>query len=158
MRCGLLIAIAAHGLLLLGDSYLRPGLAGIALPFVMSNQPVWTGLGIIGGWLAAILGLSFYVRSGSDSDVAVDAPLDAARLRARDGPYARFRHRCPLAVAAAIIGATAVPIVFAGTYRFLPREQVRRPAPVPAPESPGADPYSAPRKRPPMPAPESVGS
>ncbi len=57
-----LIAIAGHGLTLLGDSYLRPGLAGIAMPFAMANQPAWTGLGIIGGWLAAILGLSFYVR------------------------------------------------------------------------------------------------
>ena len=57
-----LIMIAAHGLALLGDSYLRPGLAGIAIPFVMSHRPLWTGLGIIGGWLAALLGLSFYVR------------------------------------------------------------------------------------------------
>ena len=57
-----LIFIAAHGLTLLGDSYLRPGLAGIAIPFVMSHKPLWTGLGIIGGWLAALLGLSFYVR------------------------------------------------------------------------------------------------
>ena len=57
-----LIAIAAHGLVLLGDSYLRPGLAGIAIPFVMSHRPAWTGLGIVGGWLAALLGLTFYVR------------------------------------------------------------------------------------------------
>jgi sulfoxide reductase heme-binding subunit YedZ len=57
-----LIFIAAHGLTLLGDSYLRPGIAGIAIPFVMSHKPLWTGLGIIGGWLAALLGLSFYVR------------------------------------------------------------------------------------------------
>jgi methionine sulfoxide reductase heme-binding subunit len=57
-----LIFIAAHGLTLLGDSYLRPGLAGIAIPFVMSHRPLWTGLGIIGGWLAALLGLTFYVR------------------------------------------------------------------------------------------------
>jgi sulfoxide reductase heme-binding subunit YedZ len=57
-----LIAIAAHGLVLLGDSYLRPGLAGIAIPFVMAHRPVWTGLGIVGGWLSAILGLTFYVR------------------------------------------------------------------------------------------------
>jgi len=28
----------------------------------MSYRPVFTGIGIIGGWLAAILGLSFYVR------------------------------------------------------------------------------------------------
>ncbi len=57
-----LIAIAAHGLLLLGDTYLRPGLAGIAIPFVSDVTPFWTGLGIVAGWLAALLGLSFYVR------------------------------------------------------------------------------------------------
>jgi sulfoxide reductase heme-binding subunit YedZ len=57
-----LIAIGAHGLLLLGDSYLRPGLEGIAIPFVIAHQPIWTGLGIVGGWLAALLGLTFYVR------------------------------------------------------------------------------------------------
>jgi sulfoxide reductase heme-binding subunit YedZ len=57
-----LIFIAAHGLVLLGDSYLRPGLSGIAIPFVMSHTPLWTGLGVIGGWTAALLGLSFYVR------------------------------------------------------------------------------------------------
>lgn len=57
-----LAAIAGHGLLLLGDSYLRPGIAGIALPFALRSQPVWTGIGILGGWLAAILGLSYYAR------------------------------------------------------------------------------------------------
>jgi methionine sulfoxide reductase heme-binding subunit len=56
-------AIAGHGLLLLGDPYLHPGLAGIAIPFALGSQPVWTGLGIVGGWLAAVLGLSYYVRS-----------------------------------------------------------------------------------------------
>ena len=57
-----LIFIAAHGLVLLGDTYLRPGLSGIAIPFVMSHKPFWTGLGVVGGWMAALLGLSFYVR------------------------------------------------------------------------------------------------
>jgi sulfoxide reductase heme-binding subunit YedZ len=57
-----LAAIAGHGALLLGDTYLRPGLAGIALPFALRSQPVWTGIGIIGAWLAAILGLSYYAR------------------------------------------------------------------------------------------------
>jgi methionine sulfoxide reductase heme-binding subunit len=55
-------AIAGHGLLLLADPYLHPGLSGITLPFALASQPVWTGLGIIGAWLAAILGLSYYVR------------------------------------------------------------------------------------------------
>lgn len=57
-----LALVAAHGALLLADGYLRPGLAGITLPFQMSYRPLWTGLGIIGAWLAVILGLSFYVR------------------------------------------------------------------------------------------------
>ena len=57
-----LIAIALHGLLLLGDSYLRPGVVGITVPFALASQPIWTGLGIIGGWLTAVIVGSFYVR------------------------------------------------------------------------------------------------
>src|SRR6266540_5929423 len=55
-------AIAGHELLLLGDKFLHPSLRDIAVPFAMSHQPVWTGVGIIGGWLAAIFTFSFYVR------------------------------------------------------------------------------------------------
>jgi sulfoxide reductase heme-binding subunit YedZ len=57
-----LIAIAIHGLLLLGDSYLKPGIAGIAVPFALTSRPVWTALGIIGGWLTAVIVGSFYAR------------------------------------------------------------------------------------------------
>lgn len=57
-----LIAIAVHGLTLLGDAWLAPGPVGISVPFVMDYKPVFTGLGIIGGYLAAALGLSFYAR------------------------------------------------------------------------------------------------
>jgi sulfoxide reductase heme-binding subunit YedZ len=59
---GGLIAIAVHGITLLGDRWLHPGPAGIAVPFVMDYRPVYTGLGIIAGYLAAALGLSFYAR------------------------------------------------------------------------------------------------
>ena len=59
---GGLIAIAVHGITLLGDRWLHPGPAGIAVPFVMDYRPVYTGLGIVAGYLAAALGLSFYVR------------------------------------------------------------------------------------------------
>jgi methionine sulfoxide reductase heme-binding subunit len=58
-----LLAIGAHGLLLLGDSYLKPGLSGIAVPFLTPIDAFWTGLGIVAGWLAALLGLSFYMRN-----------------------------------------------------------------------------------------------
>jgi sulfoxide reductase heme-binding subunit YedZ len=57
-----LIAIAVHGATLLGDPWLHPNLAGITVPFVMGYRTFFTGLGIIGGWLAALLGLSYYVR------------------------------------------------------------------------------------------------
>jgi len=57
-----IVAIAVHGLTLLGDAWLNPGLAGIAIPFKMAYRPLFTGLGILGGYLAALLGLSFYAR------------------------------------------------------------------------------------------------
>jgi sulfoxide reductase heme-binding subunit YedZ len=55
-------AISAHGLLLAADPWLKAGAKGILVPFAMGYRPLWTGLGILGGYLAAILGLSFYVR------------------------------------------------------------------------------------------------
>lgn len=55
-------AIGVHGLALLGDPWLRPGLSGLVIPFTMSYRPLFTGLGILAGYLAALLGLSFYVR------------------------------------------------------------------------------------------------
>jgi sulfoxide reductase heme-binding subunit YedZ len=57
-----LIAIAVHGEALLGDRWLHPGAAGIAIPFVMDYRPAFTAAGIAGGWIAAFLGLSFYAR------------------------------------------------------------------------------------------------
>jgi methionine sulfoxide reductase heme-binding subunit len=57
-----LVAIAVHGITLLGDRWLDPGVAGITVPFVMDHRPLFTGLGIVAGYLAAILGLTFYVR------------------------------------------------------------------------------------------------
>ena len=57
-----LIAIAVHGVTLLGDAYLNPGVAGITVPGAIGYRPLWTGLGIVGGYLAAALGLSFYFR------------------------------------------------------------------------------------------------
>jgi methionine sulfoxide reductase heme-binding subunit len=55
-------AIAVHGLALLGDPWLRPGVRGLTIPFAMSYRPLFTGLGVIAGYLAALLGLSFYAR------------------------------------------------------------------------------------------------
>jgi sulfoxide reductase heme-binding subunit YedZ len=57
-----LIAIAMHGVTLLGDPWLRPGLTGLAVPFTMSYRPGFTGLGVIAAELAALLGLTYYAR------------------------------------------------------------------------------------------------
>ncbi len=32
------------------------------VPFTSAHEPLWTGLGVTGGWLAAILGLSYWIR------------------------------------------------------------------------------------------------
>jgi sulfoxide reductase heme-binding subunit YedZ len=57
-----IVAIAVHGITLLGDPWLNPGIGGIAIPFSMSFRPLFTGLGVVAGYLAALLGLSFYFR------------------------------------------------------------------------------------------------
>lgn len=57
-----IVAIVVHAAALLGDSYLHPSIADIALPFVSSYKTFWTSLGIVGGWGLALLGLSYYAR------------------------------------------------------------------------------------------------
>ena len=57
-----LAMVALHGVSLLGDSFLNPGLGGIAVPFAGAYRPVWTGLGIVAGYGLAALGLTYYLR------------------------------------------------------------------------------------------------
>ena len=124
-----LLAITLHGLLLLGDSWLKPGIAGIGIPFTMGYRPEFTGLGIVAGWGAAALGLSFYVR------------------RHIGGGLWRRVHRLTIVVwllsvihalgagtdagqwwLQGIIALTGLPIVFLFILRLLPPEQ-RAPQP-----------------------------
>lgn len=58
-----LAAIGVHGVALLGDPWMHPTVVQIAVPFTIGYRPLWTSLGILGGWIAALLGLSFYARS-----------------------------------------------------------------------------------------------
>src|SRR3954453_1578898 len=46
-----LVAIALHGVTLLGDPFLNPGVSGIAVPFTMGYKTLWVALGIVGGYL-----------------------------------------------------------------------------------------------------------
>jgi methionine sulfoxide reductase heme-binding subunit len=126
-----LVAIAVHAITLLGDRWLDPGPVGVLVPFTMDHEPAFTGLGVVGAWLAALLGLSFYVRR-------------------RIGPALwRRLHRLTalvwlLAVVhtvgagtdagaawlQALLLATGAPIVFLLIARMLPRERpTRRAAP-----------------------------
>jgi sulfoxide reductase heme-binding subunit YedZ len=123
-----LALIVAHGGLLLFDSWLRPGLVGITLPLSLHYRPVFTGIGIIAGWLAALLGLSFYFRK---------------RIGVKTW---RFMHRFTIIVYLLALGhvlgsgtdahspwmivlltVLSAPIVFVFTYRALPGEPPRRP-------------------------------
>lgn len=52
-----------HALILMGDKYINYDLAQVLVPFNSAGyKPVWVGLGQIGFYLLAIVGLSFYVR------------------------------------------------------------------------------------------------
>jgi predicted ferric reductase len=52
-----------HALILMGDKYINYNLAQLLVPFnSIGYKPVWVGLGQIGFYLLAIVGLSFYVR------------------------------------------------------------------------------------------------
>jgi sulfoxide reductase heme-binding subunit YedZ len=57
-----LAMVALHGAALLGDSYLHPGLDGIAIPFAGPYRPLWVALGIVAGYGLAALGASYYFR------------------------------------------------------------------------------------------------
>ncbi len=57
-----LVAITVHAITLLGDAWLNPGPVGLLVPFTMDHEPIFTGFGIVAAYLAALLGLSFYVR------------------------------------------------------------------------------------------------
>src|SRR5947209_8882925 len=57
-----IVAIVVHAAALLGDKFLHPSLADIAIPFVSSYKSAWTAIGIVAGWSVSFLGLSYYAR------------------------------------------------------------------------------------------------
>jgi methionine sulfoxide reductase heme-binding subunit len=57
-----IVAIVVHAVALLGDKFLHPSIADIAIPFVSSYKTLWMSLGIVGGWGLILLGLSYYAR------------------------------------------------------------------------------------------------
>jgi sulfoxide reductase heme-binding subunit YedZ len=57
-----LAAIGLHGVALLGDGFLKPSVTDLLIPLAIDYRPVYTATGILAGYAAAILGLSFYAR------------------------------------------------------------------------------------------------
>jgi sulfoxide reductase heme-binding subunit YedZ len=62
LSLSVLVAIAVHGLSLVGDRWLDPSVLDVTIPFLSSYQTVPTSVGIIAGWGLIVLGLSFYLR------------------------------------------------------------------------------------------------
>jgi sulfoxide reductase heme-binding subunit YedZ len=62
LSLGTMAAIVFHAGILLGDGFIKVGIADITLPFVTSYQRLWTTTGILSGWALILLGLSYYVR------------------------------------------------------------------------------------------------
>ena len=87
-------ALAVHGLTLLGDSYLHPSLADVALPFVSSYKTFWTTAGIVAFWALALLGpLLLPARPHRRAALAAASPADRGGLAARPRPLAGRGHR-----------------------------------------------------------------
>jgi sulfoxide reductase heme-binding subunit YedZ len=123
--------IGAHAGVLLADGYLKPGIAGITLPFQMGYRPLWTGIGIIAGWLAAILGLSFYARRwiGAKTWRWLHRWIIATYVLALAHVVGAGTDGRSTWMIAMLTTLTA-PIVFAFTYRVRPRPRgpARQPA------------------------------
>ena len=63
LSLAVLVALAVHALVLLGDSYLRPSVLDVTVPFALSYKTLPTSIGIVSAWAMAALGLSYYLRS-----------------------------------------------------------------------------------------------
>jgi sulfoxide reductase heme-binding subunit YedZ len=58
-----MVAIAVHGVSLIGDKFMHPSLLDVSVPFVGPYRTGWTSVGIVSSWLLVALGLSYYARA-----------------------------------------------------------------------------------------------
>jgi sulfoxide reductase heme-binding subunit YedZ len=140
-----LVAIGVHGVTLLGDAWLRPGVAGIAIPFVIGYRTVYVALGILAGYLAALLGLSFYARRRigarlwrrlHKATVLVYAMGLVHTLGAGTDAGTAWLRAVMLATAVPIVGLFALRVARSrrAPARTQRRQPAGRPAPRPVPE------------------------
>ena len=62
LNWGALVMSALHGLILLGDNFIKMSLGDIVIPFVGPYKPFLVGLGVLGFYLMLLLSSSFYAR------------------------------------------------------------------------------------------------
>jgi sulfoxide reductase heme-binding subunit YedZ len=62
LAVGTMLALVVHVVSLLGDGFLNPSVADLAIPFVSGYKEPWMSIGIVSGWSILLLGLSFYAR------------------------------------------------------------------------------------------------
>ena len=62
LNWGALAMSALHGLILLGDNYIKLSLKDVTVPFVSSYEPILVGLGVLSFYLLFLLSSSFYAR------------------------------------------------------------------------------------------------
>jgi sulfoxide reductase heme-binding subunit YedZ len=133
-------SVAAHGLFLLADPWLKPGVEGVLVPFTMSYRPAWTGIGILAAYLAAGLSLTYYVRRRIGSKrwrlahrfIPVAWAMAAVHVAGAGTDAVSLWLDVPLAVTAAVVLALLAE-------RLTARRPARpRPRVVPAAEPPGS--------------------
>lgn len=133
-----LLAVAAHGGLLLADPWLHPGVAGVLVPFASRYRPLWTGIGVLAAYVAAALSLSYYVRRRLGARrwrlahrfVGVAWAMAAAHVIGAGTDAGSLWMQVPLALTLAFGIALAGQRALAA---FAPRPS-RRPAPAPVEE------------------------
>jgi sulfoxide reductase heme-binding subunit YedZ len=144
-------AIGAHGILLAADPWLKAGVTGITVPFALAYRPLWTGVGIIGGYLAAMFVLSFYVRRRIGGRLwrrLHRFTVIAYVLSLAHSLGAGTDASIPLVRYAML--ASALPVVGLLALRVASQRRPARPAPRPASDSRPA-PSPRPARRPPAP-------
>ena len=139
-------ATAAHGLLLLADPWLRPGLSGLLVPFASDYRPFWTGLGVLGGYLAAGLSLTYYARARLGARrwrmahrfIPIAWAMAALHVAGAGTDAVSLWLQVPLALSAALVLALLAERLFGARRRA-------RPA---AGRAPAVEPAHAPRAEP----------
>jgi sulfoxide reductase heme-binding subunit YedZ len=63
LSLAVMVALAMHAVALLGDTYLRPTVLDVTVPFALAYRTIPTSIGIVSAWALLILGLSYYFRS-----------------------------------------------------------------------------------------------